>query len=411
MHYPRRYADIIGLSAPCSRLDYRLRSDLQATERALVSCLYPACGNSARGGFHQEPDLRPFGTASVVQHDAATPDTAAKIETINKEIEQHLHDARRVWEQQTAARISERAFGDAVTAAKVTKLVDGGTGHVRIGKDVPEEEFEGKHTGLSFFGRHRGPGPALTCSVLKALSGKETDASDDDHSEAEERDVVGPFVDLWVFDLDHELLLALAILILSRYLAICRPMTIIAESAQVCSILAFEGPGGISSLPEIGEVPSAELLANVETRWKGIASRSWWTMQGRVVVSQYAPGRYALLCMVGDGGRVKYDPAVEKEMTRLVVLANKVALIATAYAERYARVHGRPHPSDIATFRQLRENIEAKIKEIGLEDELDDARLNLALRDNWYRSRRAASAASRASADPRHSSPEDDDAP
>lgn len=143
-------------------------------------------------------------------------------------------------------------------------------------------------------------------------------------------------------------------------------------------------------VPEIGEDPPVDLLQSLDVRWKGYAAESWWTMQGRVVVSQYAPEHYALLCIVGGGGRAKYDPVVENEVARLVVLANKAALIALKCTEEHARAHGRPRHHNLATFTKLRDEVEVKIREVGLENELDDARYKLAIKAAWFSSRRVA---------------------
>lgn len=166
----------------------------------------------------------------------------------------------------------------------------------------------------------------------------------------------------------------------------------------MCKLLSLTGPSQVERVPEIGEDPPVDLLQSLDVRWKGYAAESWWTMQGRVVVSQYAPEHYALLCIVGGGGRAKYDPVVENEVTRLVVLANKAALIALKCTEEHARAHGRPRHHDLATFTKLRDEVEVKIREVGLENELDDARYKLAIKAAWFSSRRVAASYSRSRA-------------
>lgn len=122
-------------------------------------------------------------------------------------------------------------------------------------------------------------------------------------------------MDLWNLDLGH-FLIALALLYLARILTIYKTMVIVAESSQVCTLMALEGPSSIPMLPEPGETPSDNLLGAVDTRWRSFADESWWTMQGRIVISQYAPGNFALL---GDGGAAKYDPALEIDVIRCQV--------------------------------------------------------------------------------------------
>lgn len=84
-------------------------------------------------------------------YDEATAETAGKIRQINDELEQHLQDARQVWNQRAQSRISEEAFRNAVEAARVEGLVEGGVGFVHVAKDITVEEFEGRASGLTYF--------------------------------------------------------------------------------------------------------------------------------------------------------------------------------------------------------------------------------------------------------------------
>lgn len=84
-----------GLDSPCAGRDYRTRSDLHATERALIAAVAPLCGNSARGGFHHEPELAHFGTVKLPAFDDPNdPATIQALQRINADVEEHLRDAR-----------------------------------------------------------------------------------------------------------------------------------------------------------------------------------------------------------------------------------------------------------------------------------------------------------------------------
>lgn len=120
------------------------------------------CGNSSRGGFYQLPNVTHLGVVSAPVYDPPTISARAELDRINASLEQHLVDARRVWKEKTGASISDRAFSDAMVAAKVTGLIAGGVGWVRVANVVPVEEFRGEEPGLSYIRARRGPGPALT---------------------------------------------------------------------------------------------------------------------------------------------------------------------------------------------------------------------------------------------------------
>lgn len=84
-----------------------------------MSSLCPLCGNSPKGWFHQEPDFRIFGKVDPVAYDDDPTAATTEIMRLNNDIERHLHNSRRVWEQHSPSRISPRAFNDAIEAAKV----------------------------------------------------------------------------------------------------------------------------------------------------------------------------------------------------------------------------------------------------------------------------------------------------
>lgn len=82
------------LEAICAGREYRERTDLQATERALISSIAPLCGNSARGGYRHEPDLASLGSVSLPPFDEPDATTAATLERIDENVERHLRDAK-----------------------------------------------------------------------------------------------------------------------------------------------------------------------------------------------------------------------------------------------------------------------------------------------------------------------------
>lgn len=242
----------------------------------------------------------------------------------------------------TGTRISNIAAADARRNSRVTSLVQGGVGLVHVAKDVPKEAFTALNKGFSYFGKFLGPGPAISCEVMRHFQGggadnrcgdgregnehgerndpdrDEHERSDDDahvtadeHDDDDERDerrVVGSFLDLWNYDLSHWDL-ALALTLLSRALALYEPLVILSESAQVSTLLALDGPTSIRRIPEFGEPPTPNELDAVEVGWRSWADANWWTAQGRIVICQYAPGCNSLLAMVAHGGSIKYDPA------------------------------------------------------------------------------------------------------
>lgn len=132
-----------GLTATCTGRDYRGRTDLHATERALISSVAPLCGNSARGGYRHEPDLSVYGKVEFPAYDdPASPSTTASLEKLNADIETLLRDDKDYWEGERGVEpISKAASEGALTSARVTRLVAGGVSHLRVAKDVTEEAF------------------------------------------------------------------------------------------------------------------------------------------------------------------------------------------------------------------------------------------------------------------------------
>lgn len=179
------------MNAACVGLEYRGRTDLQATERAFVAAVAPLCGNSARGGFHHEPDLSGIGRVTLPLYDDPTaPATVAALDRINHAVEEHIRDAKTFWEDARGAPpMSGAAFECALRYTRVTHLVAGGVGHVRVARDVPQEEFHGDDERLGYFGAHAGPGPSVTRAVLRAVvdAGQEEDVA--------ERQATGAFFD------------------------------------------------------------------------------------------------------------------------------------------------------------------------------------------------------------------------
>lgn len=175
--------------------------------------------------------------------------------------------------------------------------------------------------------------------------------------------VVGPFLDLWNYDLSHWDL-ALALTLLYRAPSLYEPLVIVSESAQVSTLLALGGPASIRRIPGFGEPPTQDELDAVQVGWRSWADASWWTAQGRIVIAQYAPGRYALLAMVGHGGSVKYDPPLKRRRPtypccraeqRLLTAVGRskrsrmeasVATTTASSSVHASRLSGRPSSSD-----------------------------------------------------------------
>lgn len=84
--------------------------------------------------------------------------------------------------------------------------------------------------------------------------------------------------------------IGLALMFLCRFLVLYRSMVKVAESAQVATLLAVEGPSSIARLPDIGEVPTHDNIKTADVRLQEYADASWWSMQVRAIMSQYALG-------------------------------------------------------------------------------------------------------------------------
>lgn len=64
--------------------------------------------------------------------------------------------------------MSEAAFQSALDSARITHLVAGGVSHVRVAKDVTQEEFTTEDRRMGYFGEHAGPGPSLSRTVVRS---------------------------------------------------------------------------------------------------------------------------------------------------------------------------------------------------------------------------------------------------
>lgn len=216
---------------------------MQNVERVLISALTPLCGNTARGGLHHQPLMRSMTLASTSplkvsfkprKDDAASVfdsqdvNTKQRIAGINKAVERHLIDARQLWNKRTSGGISAAAFENTVKWAKVSELASEGVLNVRIAKDITREAFNDVVKDSGFFGQHCGPGPKLPRLAVTTIAGG-----------AHPRLVMGPFIDLWVFSLEHDDLI-LAIVTLCRILMIWSPLVIVSQSAQASTLLQFE---------------------------------------------------------------------------------------------------------------------------------------------------------------------------
>lgn len=394
-----------GLTFPCTTIEFRHRLDLQDIERLLISALFPLCGNSSPGGFLHQPDLSAYSPIQPPLFDPITEHTKRFLDKLNDDLHRHLEDAREVWSGRSGTRSSDAAADAARRNAQVKGLVQGGVGLVHVAQGITVEAFSAPHAHFDFFGKFRGPGPELTCEVLKDLRLRE------DGTEAPggraciqpgddiEHEAVGPFIDLWNFSTgsyeSENKDTALALTLLCRSLVLYEPLIIVSESAQVSTLLALQGPSTIKRIPHIGEPPAPDELSAVSVGWKAWAKASWWAAQGRVVISQYAPGHYALLVMVRHGGSLKYEPAVEKEATHLLALSYRASLVAYRVAAHQAAHRGRPDPGDLDWFRSTLTAIQAELTETGLDAELDTARRTLKTKLEWIQSRRSVSATRR----------------
>lgn len=128
------------LAFECATHDYRMRIDLQDIERTLISCIFPLRGNSAPGGYHHQPDLDPYPAVPLPRCDA-DDETAERLRSLNKRLDQHHQDARDIWSTKADTRISDAAAADAHRNSRVLSLVQGGVGLVHVAKDIPKEAF------------------------------------------------------------------------------------------------------------------------------------------------------------------------------------------------------------------------------------------------------------------------------
>lgn len=168
-----------GLSFTCTTNQYRRREDLQNIERCLISAIFPLCGNSAPGGYHHQPDLKPFAPVTVPAFDPVNETTQDKLQALNEKLRRHHEDARRTWAGKPGARISDAAAEAAQRNSQVLGLIQGGVGLVHVAKDITAEAFNADHTRYGYFGEHRGPGPAFTCRLLRHLQQDQLEAEED----------------------------------------------------------------------------------------------------------------------------------------------------------------------------------------------------------------------------------------
>lgn len=99
--------------------------------------------------------------------------------------------------------------------------------------------------------------------------------------------------------------------------------------------------------------------------------------------------------MVGHGGSVKYDPTIAKEATRVLALSNRAALFAVQVEIQHAGEHGRAAPGDLKWFQALRSCVTTTLEVLGLDVELDNARLDPTRKTDWLKSRRSVAAKQR----------------
>lgn len=155
-----------------------------------MATIAPLMGNSARGGFHHEPDLSQYDKVDLPPFDDPNePETIDALAKLNTKVQEHLEDSREYWERARGVKpISKAAFDSMVDSALVHGLVRGAVVNVRLGKHIPEEARYGEDRRLAYFGAHCGPGPAISRSIISSLG----DTPKDDV----ERHAFGAFVDL-----------------------------------------------------------------------------------------------------------------------------------------------------------------------------------------------------------------------
>lgn len=241
--------------------------------------------------------------------------------------------------------MSKSAFQSALEAARVTQLVAGGVGHVHVGKDVTVEAFRSEDARLAYFGEHAGPGPTVSRTVVRALL-------DVPHDEPRDAELVGfgAFFDFWLWLWLWIVFLGLAMAM--RHLSILEPLVVVAESREVSQRLLLAGPP-LDELPVPGAWPTDEELAAVVDTTFPFGGLPWSRCQGRPFIVRCGVGKFAILVPVGHGGRVKYDPVLESDVVRLLVLSNRAALLAVSVAMTYAREHGRPDPKNLSEWAHV----------------------------------------------------------
>ncbi|EJT45310.1 hypothetical protein A1Q1_06207 [Trichosporon asahii var. asahii CBS 2479] len=183
-----------------------------------------------------------------------------------------------------------------------------------------------------------------------------------------------------------------------RLLAVYQPLVVVAESREICDRLLLAAPL-MGNLPEVGQWPSEVELGSVVDATLPFGGLPWSRCQGRPFLARCGPNAYTILVPVGDGGRVKYDPVVESEVIRVLVLANKAALMAVSVAMRFTHERGRPDPGNLARWQELLELIKNELVVTGIQGELEAAQEELRVLGGWILSRRQGSAHRRKIAD------------
>lgn len=256
-----------------------------------------------------------------------------------------------------------------------------------MGKDVTQEAFRNEDPRLGYFGQHAGPGPTVSRAVVAGL----IDEPRDEPRDAELLGM-GAFFDLWIW-LIHWLI-RLGLVLAMRHLSILEPLVVVAESREVTDRLLLAGPF-LGDLPVPGAWPTEEELGAVVDATLPFGGLPWSMCQGRPFIARCGIGKFCLLVPVGHGGRVKYDPVLESEVVRLLVLSNKAALLTVSVACSYAREHGRPEPGDLGQWQDLLNLVKAKLHSTGLDSALEEAQQELRDKGRWIWSRRQRSARQR----------------
>lgn len=363
----------------------------------MISLADTHCLNTARGGFHHIPAHLPCHI-TLPPPDVVDAGLEAEVKAKNERIQTHFEDMVELWATKTedmALPIHPTAVRHAVEGGSIVRTWNGEPVRLIVAKDITFEEAQGRHPEVDYQGRLAGPGPALNHLERGAANGEPIlDRSDRIR-------VFGPYTNVWSVTLVHRRV-GLAVILVWRHIMIVDPFVLLCESAKVSRIVVDGLLERVSECAGAAEFLAGdstlalEMERELESKWKKkpwkeLFPPNWVAWIGRVLISKLAHGKFALVVLARDPGRVKYDRAIELLLLRLQPMATELWQITSQVGVEFVQANGRP--TTLAHFQAMRKEVLCRADSILTE--LETARDDLKVKQEWLGRRRAAGAARR----------------